>query len=172
LLIATKLPSGPRPEVVIYSAISPKPEAQRPVFFGVRWHGTCKQHFRSKISEPRSWWPCSAAPASGSRGAKVGERWHDFRPPLPSFSWWVLSSSHWDHMCRYAVKMNSLALLGPVVLPLLEFTMQRTSLAALCNDIVCAKRRLRGSPVTKRTNIRCARPFAISSPLRLPVWCC
>jgi hypothetical protein len=31
-----------------------------PVFFGVRWHGTCKQHFRSKIFEPRNWWSCLA----------------------------------------------------------------------------------------------------------------
>jgi hypothetical protein len=70
-----------------------------------------------------------------------------------------------------AVKMNSLTPLGSVVLPLLKFTMKRTSLAALCNEILCSKR-LRGSHVTERTNIRCERPFAISSPLRLPAWCC
>jgi hypothetical protein len=68
-------------------------------------------------------------------------------------------------------KLNSLTPLGSVVLPLLKITMQRTSLAALCNEILCSKR-LRGSPVTERTNIRCERPFATSSPLQLPAWCC
>jgi hypothetical protein len=60
--------------------------AQRPVFLCVHWHGTCKQHFRSNFFEPRNWWSCSA-PASGSRGAEVGERWAVawFRTPAPFF---------------------------------------------------------------------------------------
>jgi hypothetical protein len=33
-------------------------------------------------------------------------------------------------------------------------------------------KRLRGSSVTERATTRCERPFAISSPLRLPAWCC
>jgi hypothetical protein len=44
--------------------------------------------------------------------------------------------------------MNSMMPLGSVVLPLLKFTMQRTSLAALCNEILCSKF-LHGSPVTE-----------------------
>jgi hypothetical protein len=63
---------------------------EAPFFVVVRWHGTCKQHFRSKIFAPRSWWSCSA-PASFSRGAKVDERWYDFGLSLPYFSRWVLS---------------------------------------------------------------------------------
>jgi hypothetical protein len=35
------------------------------------WHGTSKQHFRSKIFAPRSWWSCSAT-ASGSRATHGG----------------------------------------------------------------------------------------------------
>jgi hypothetical protein len=57
----------------------------------VRWHVTCKQHFRSIFFAPPNWWSCSAT-ASGSRGAKVGGRWHGFGLLLPSFSRRVPSS--------------------------------------------------------------------------------
>jgi hypothetical protein len=63
-----------------------------PFFLCVRWHVTCKRHFRSIFFAPPNLWSCSAT-ASGSRGAKVGERWHGFRLSLPSFSRRVLSSN-------------------------------------------------------------------------------
>jgi hypothetical protein len=71
-------------------------------------------------------------------------------------------------------KPNSLAPLGPAVLPLLKMDvlwLWRTSLAALCNERLCS-RRLRGSPATQQTNTRYERPSAIPSPLRLPACCC
>jgi hypothetical protein len=37
----------------------------------VCWHGTSKQHFRSKKLAPRSWWSFSAT-ASGSRATHGG----------------------------------------------------------------------------------------------------
>jgi hypothetical protein len=49
-----------------------------PFFLCVRWHVTCKQHFRSIcFRAAKSVWSCSAT-ASGSQGAEVGERWHGF----------------------------------------------------------------------------------------------
>jgi hypothetical protein len=54
-----------------------------PFFFCMCWHGTSKQHFRSKKIAPRSWWFCSAT-ASGSRGQSSNSR-GGIPPPTPDF---------------------------------------------------------------------------------------
>jgi hypothetical protein len=99
-----------------------------------------------KPHEPHSsgpWTPGAPAEVLASRGVVVVGSWQaagvifvvgkavlTLHPPLRPLSHnanpWdgaqdMLSSSHWCHIC--AVKMNSLTPLGPVVLPLLKFTM-------------------------------------------------
>jgi hypothetical protein len=120
---------------------------------------------------PRSWWSCSAT-ASGSPEARAGDTGAHPTPALDFFR--AISAGECLLVSTVALcgaKLNSLTPLGSVVLPLLKITTERTSLAALCNEILCSKC-LHGSSVTKRTNIRCERPFATFSQLRLPAWCC
>jgi hypothetical protein len=78
-----------------------------PCFFLLRvcWHGTSKQHFRSKTFAPRSW-SCLAT-ASGSRATHGGDI-----PPRR-----VLSSKHCGPVWRKA------QLTDAIVLPLLKITM-------------------------------------------------
>jgi hypothetical protein len=69
------------------------------------------------------------------------------------------------HMCRQDELTDAIRPSGAAVV---EIYYVAHLACCLCNEILCSKR-LRGSPVTERTNIRCERPFAKSSPLRLPL---
>jgi hypothetical protein len=59
---------------------------RRPLFFsacvGMAWHGTSKQHFRSKKFATRSWWSCSV---SDCKRQSSNSRRNILPPPLTSF---------------------------------------------------------------------------------------
>jgi hypothetical protein len=83
-------------------------------------HVTSKQYFRSKIFAPRSWWPCSAT-ASGSPAARAGDTGAHPPPPLDFFR--AIAAGGCLVVSTVALcgaKLNSLAPLGPVVLPSLK----------------------------------------------------
>jgi hypothetical protein len=114
--------------------------------------------------------------------AKVGGWWHGFGLSLPFFSRRVLSSKHCGPVWRQAQAQltDAIGLSGAAVRSLLKITAYVAHLPLACACLVqlnlvlleSSSKRLHGSPVTERTNIRCERPFATSSPLHLPAWCC
>jgi hypothetical protein len=88
----------------------------------------------------------------------VGGRWHDFGLPLPSFSRRVLSRKHCGPVWRQAQPTDTTGISGAIAVEnycVLHLYMH-TSLAALCNEILCSKR-LRGSPVAVNEPISDAR---------------
>jgi hypothetical protein len=49
--------------------------AQRPVFYGVRWHSTCKQHLRSKKNRAAELWLVDRGPAQHLRARFRERKW-------------------------------------------------------------------------------------------------
>jgi hypothetical protein len=80
-----------RQKVDVLARFKESNERSAPFFFGVRSHGTCKQYFRSKKIEPRSWWSVVLLSTCDLRAGVGEQKWVgggmiSDSPPLPSFS--------------------------------------------------------------------------------------